>query len=101
MSTVTSSKGVLHKEGGWPKDIDPTDVEHTLRYRKKIEKDEDYIKSVKSLSDSMEHCIKQNNAIDIYEDYFIGKPVDEGIAEAPYAKTLNVYRYALKRGNNY
>jgi dynein intermediate chain 2 len=40
----------------------------------------------------MEHCIKQNNAIDIYEEYFTGD-TDDLAAETPSAKTLNVYRY--------
>lgn len=40
----------------------------------------------------MEHCIKQNSAIDIYEEYFVND-VEEGIVEPPSAKTLNVYRY--------
>ena len=37
------SQGVIHLEGGWPKDVDPSEVEQTLRYIKKTEKDEDYI----------------------------------------------------------
>lgn len=48
-SFVVMNRGVLHKEGGWPKDVDPTDVEHTLRYKKKVEKDEEYMKIVKNL----------------------------------------------------
>jgi len=40
----------------------------------------------------MEHCIKQNNAIDIYEEYFVNE-ADETVMEPPSAKTLNVYRY--------
>ena len=42
----------------------------------------------------MEHCIRQNNAIDIYEEYFEDVHVDE-VNEAPSAKTINVFRYAL------
>lgn len=40
---------MFHLEGGWPKDIDFTEVEHTIRYRKKIEKDEDYINAIAQL----------------------------------------------------
>lgn len=87
-----SSQGILHLQGGWPKDVDSTDVEHTIRYRKKVEKDEEYIRSVQSLGDVMEHCIKQNNSIDIYEEYFTDAPSAMEI-ETPSAKTLNVYRY--------
>jgi len=39
----------------------------------------------------MEQCIRQNNAIDIYEDYF--EVVDEATqCERPEAKTVNVFR---------
>ena len=50
-SYVVNSCGILHTQGGWPKDVDATDVEHTIRYRKKIEKDEEYMRVIKSLGD--------------------------------------------------
>jgi dynein intermediate chain 2, axonemal len=81
----------LHLEGGWPKDVDSTEVEHTIRYRKKIEKDEDFQKSVVHLAGSTEKYIKQNNAIDIYEEYFSGPTTDHS-SEPPSAKTLTVFR---------
>ncbi|TPX36934.1 hypothetical protein SmJEL517_g00917 [Synchytrium microbalum] len=84
-SLVTVNTGILHLQGGWPRDVDPTDAEHTIRFRKKIEKDDEYVKSL------MEHCIKQNNAIDIYEEYFIDA-ADTMAVEPPSAKSLNVYR---------
>ena len=40
-----------HREGGWPKDVDPNEVEQTIRYRKKVEKDENYVNSVTALGD--------------------------------------------------
>lgn len=39
----------------------------------------------------MEHCIKQNNAIDIYEEYFAEIDVDTS-GDPPSAKTINVFR---------
>ena len=39
----------------------------------------------------MEHTIQQNNAIDIYEEYFIDSSLDSS-AEPPSAKTINVFR---------
>lgn len=39
-----------HVEGGWGKDINMYDAEQTLRYKKKVEKDEEYIHSVLQLS---------------------------------------------------
>lgn len=41
----------------------------------------------------MEHCIKQNNAIDIYQEYFDDEDAVEVTDEAPSAKTINVFRY--------
>ena len=59
--------GMLHTEGGWPKDIDCAEKEQTTRYRKKVEKDEEYIRQVKALGEGVEHSIMQNSAIDIYQ----------------------------------
>lgn len=47
----------------------------------------------------MEHCIKQNNAIDIYEDYFEDVDCDT-VDETPTAKTINVFRWDLKYSEN-
>jgi dynein intermediate chain 2 len=52
-SFVLKDRGILHTQGGWPKDVDATDVEHTIRFRKKIEKDEEYIRVIKNLGDVM------------------------------------------------
>ncbi|KNE64739.1 hypothetical protein AMAG_10088 [Allomyces macrogynus ATCC 38327] len=90
-SIVMANQGIQHTEGGWPKDVDSTDVEHTLRYRRKVEKDEEYTRVVKTLSETLEHCIKQNNAIDIYDEYFASVK-EELNTDPPSAKTLNVYR---------
>ena len=42
----------------------------------------------------MEHCIQQNNAIDIYETYFHDIESDSS-GEPPSAKTINVFRSVL------
>ena len=42
--------GMNHMEGGWPKDINLQDSEQTVRYKKKIEKDEAYIHTILHLS---------------------------------------------------
>ena len=45
---------------------------------------------------TMEHTIKQNNAIDIYEEYF--EDIDTGAVDnTPSAKTINVFRYKRLR----
>ena len=39
----------------------------------------------------MEQCIRQNNAIEIYEDYF--ETIDDStLCEKPEAKTVHVFR---------
>ncbi|XP_075135471.1 dynein axonemal intermediate chain 2 [Leptodactylus fuscus] len=86
------ARGVNHVEGGWPKDINPQEMEQTARYRKKVEKDDHYITTITQLGSVMEHCIKQNNAINIYEEYFEEEEELEGMDEAPSAKTINVFR---------
>ena len=50
----------------------------------------------------MESLIKQNNAIDIYEDYFAGVLADHS-SEQPYARTLTVFRdpSTVKRSASY
>jgi len=83
--------GMCHMEGGWPRDIDPTEKDQTTRFRKKVEKDDDYIRQVKALGDLVEHDIKLNYAIDIYQEYFAGEYADHS-SEPPSAKTLSVFK---------
>ena len=45
-------------------------MEATSRFRKKVEKDENYVKTIHLLGERVEQIIRQNNAIDIYEEYF-------------------------------
>jgi len=71
--------------------VDPTEIEHVMRYRKKVEKDEEYIKSIAGMIGEVEELVKQNNAVDIYEEYFAGSVADHS-TEQPYAKTLTVFR---------
>lgn len=85
------NRGVHHMEGGWPKDVNPFEIEQVMRYRKKVEKDEMYINTIMGLSTVMESCIKQNNAINIYEDYF-GDVSTGSSVEPPCGKTINIFR---------
>ncbi|XP_074647572.1 dynein intermediate chain 3, ciliary-like isoform X2 [Tubulanus polymorphus] len=87
----TDTRGINHTEGGWPKDVNPQEVEQVIRFRKKVEKDEVYINTIQQLGGVMEHCIRQNNAIDIYEEYF--DDIESDLSEEqPSAKTINVFR---------
>lgn len=87
----TESKGINHTEGGWPKDIDANEVEQVMRYRKKVEKDEAYVQAVLELGNTMEHVIRQNNASNIYEDYF-PEPINSQMLDAHTARTISIFR---------
>ena len=87
----TESKGINHTEGGWAKDVDASEVEQVIRYRKKVEKDESYVQAITDLGAVMEHTIKQNNALNIYEDYF-PEPMDNLVTEPHTARTISVFR---------
>lgn len=85
------STGINHVEGGWPRDINRLDDEQTSRYRKKQEKDEQYVIQMKGLIKSCEHAIYQNNAVNLYETYFEDlEQID--LKEEYSSKTLNMYR---------
>ena len=47
----TESRGINHVEGGWPKDINPAEIEQTTRFRKKIEKDDTYSNAILTLGE--------------------------------------------------
>ncbi|KAL7058970.1 hypothetical protein AAHC03_013830 [Spirometra sp. Aus1] len=88
---VSETRGINHTEGGWPKDVNCQEPDQVVRFRKKVEKDENYTVILQSLGAVVEHCIKQNNAIDIFEDYFDN--IDqEASEEPPSAKVVNVFR---------
>ncbi|KAL0211485.1 hypothetical protein P9112_009783 [Eukaryota sp. TZLM1-RC] len=70
----TESTGVNHTEGGWPRNIDPTQAEHTTGYRKKVEKDEKYVEAVVRLAAATDTVLEQNVALDIHELYFQDTP---------------------------
>lgn len=41
-----ATTGANHAEGGWPKDVNLADPEATQRYRRKIEKEDNYLHCV-------------------------------------------------------
>jgi dynein intermediate chain 2 len=45
----TENRSINHVEGGWPKDINPNESEQTIRFRKKVEKDESYMNTIVQL----------------------------------------------------
>jgi dynein intermediate chain 2, axonemal len=92
-SNPVKNAGVNHTEGGWPAEVDPTDGEQVARWRKKIERDEDYIRTVLRLGEVVEDLVRQNNALDIYADYFAD--VAPLILEPPGVSTLSALRHPM------
>ena len=62
------------------------------RYKKKVEKEDDYIRQIKGLANAIETDIKQNYSIDIYQEYYEGETTEDYSSEPPSAKTLAVFR---------
>ena len=62
--------GINHLEGGWPREIDVKEDEQVGRYRRRMEKEEKFVNDVHALSMLAETKVLQNNAIDIYNEYF-------------------------------
>ena len=89
---VTTSTSMRHTEGGWPKDVDVTEQSDVTRFRKKAEKDESYQNAIKTLGPIVERCMKQNNTVDIYEQYFKNDNTEDLSSEPPSAKGLAVFR---------
>jgi len=72
----TRSHAMMHAEGGWPKDIDPTEAQDTVKYRKRLEKDPTFTASVKHLTKQTEASLEQNITIDLFEHYFLDEEPD-------------------------
>lgn len=82
---------MLHNEGGWPDNVDCTDPEQTARFRKRVEKEEEYVHAIKNMSANIEHTLRQNSAIDIYEEYFATMQ-EEHTTDPPSAKNLTAFK---------
>ena len=54
-----SNTGVNHVEGGWPKEINPAELEQVTRFKKKIEKDEAYTATILRLADIIDDVVAQ------------------------------------------
>eukprot|EP00667_Euglena_gracilis_P019278 EG_transcript_20634 len=65
-----TARGMHHAEGGWPKEVDLHETEHKVRYRKKVETEDQYSNRLRALAKESVRFLNQNNAIDIYEEYF-------------------------------
>lgn len=67
---------MLHLEGGWPRDVNPDDLDSKTRFQKKEEKSDKFLVSLKKNSDVMDVFLRQNVALDVYENYFSERKYD-------------------------
>lgn len=91
LRSESADRGMNHVEGGWPKELNLLDEEAVIRYRKKLEREENYIEAMKNLSKPIEHAILQNNAINIYQRYF-GESSDLENTQRTDARIKNRFR---------
>lgn len=99
---LRADMGMQHLEGGWPSEVDVDDPSALERFRKKrekgtMQKSGEIIlplgDSVKKLSPGLVTAVKQNNTIDIYEEYFSDyEPLLDHASVPPSARTLAVFR---------
>lgn len=88
---VQKDQLMFHTEGGWPKEVNSSEFKERERYLRRVENEDSFRLSVQGLVGITERCIMQNNAIDVYEEYFAGVTTDHS-SEPPSAKTLTVFR---------
>jgi len=67
-----------HLEGGWPKNVDISDPQSKRIHIKSLLQEKSYKTAIQRLSEPTERFIKQNVALDIYEEYFVPKDVANG-----------------------
>ncbi|KEP64338.1 UNVERIFIED_CONTAM: dynein intermediate chain, putative [Hammondia hammondi] len=69
------TKGMKHVEGGWPKEVDPSEIQETAKWRKRLDRDPGFATAIKHLSSEATRPLMQNDTLDIFEEYFAGETV--------------------------
>lgn len=57
VNKTTSDTGMFHFEGGWPREINPRDEEITYRFRRRVERGENWLPKMQSLADVRDYEI--------------------------------------------
>jgi len=87
----TSARVMTHVEGGWPKEIDYSEAQDTLKYRKRLEKDPAYVTAVRQLTKQTVPCLEMNNTIDLFQIYFQDEEPDH-MPEILNLKTIALFK---------
>lgn len=56
-SIITKENGMCHAEGGWPKEINARDEEAIARYRRRIEKEDNWAPKMRHLMEVTAYSI--------------------------------------------
>lgn len=94
----TSDKRMFHYEGGWPAEVeDITDIKKRKNYiKKKIERNPDnttdrFVPCLDTMTRNIKEIIRENNQIDMYEEYFEGEEVEHSVEKLS-VKTLMLFK---------
>jgi dynein intermediate chain 2, axonemal len=87
----TKSRVMIHTEGGWPKEVDATEAQDTMKFRKRLEKDPTYITAVRNLTKQAVMPLQQNMVMDLFEIYFQDQE-PEHLPENLSVKTLALFK---------
>jgi dynein intermediate chain 2 len=90
-TVVVKSTAMKHIEGGWPKEVDPTEKQDVARFVTKAQKQTEFKEACMAMGPVIEKCMRQNGTTDIYEVYFQDVEADHQ-ATPPSAKSLAVMR---------
>ena len=82
-----------HTVGGWPEGYDYTEPNEVNKYMRKLNKEPSYAfgPATKDLVNSTTRCIKQNNQLDLFEEYFDGEE-PEFMSEPISTKTVMIFK---------
>lgn len=83
--------GVFHSEGGWPSDVDLTNQTAKTNYLKSSVQNDQYKAQMKSMCIKMEHKIAQNNAVNIFSEYFTDEHEDFGRSYQPQIESIGFF----------
>ncbi|KAI5651879.1 dynein intermediate chain 3, ciliary [Phthorimaea operculella] len=85
-----------HIEGGWPREVPWESEELVQRHRRRVQHDDSYVQAIFKVAPAITHCLDQNNAIEMYESYFVNMP-QQAPVEKHSIKTANVFRDRERR----
>jgi len=82
---------MIHTEGGWPKEIEATEAQDCMKWRKRCEKDPAFTQAIKLLTKQTVGCLEQNIVIDLFEIYFQNEE-PEHLPETLTMKTVALFK---------